>query len=228
MNFSLEALTKMNYIYDIVLVLVFVLFLIFAYRKGLLRTLIQLASSLLAIVLAYLFVNPFTDWLADLGFLRQTTDSISGSVGERIQAFGDELLAPLTNFMPGRWARGIIVQTEQAQGSLADQAGKATARLFLGAVAFLILFLLLRSILAAAAGALCRFTDRIPLVGWLNHIGGLFLGAVFALIVIWIVSMLLTALAVKNATLHSILSSSLILRFLSDKDIFMSLFDTII
>ena len=154
MNFSLEALTKMNYIYDIVLVLVFVLFLIFAYRKGLLRTLIQLASSLLAIVLAYLFVNPFTDWLADLGFLRQTTDSISGSVGERIQAFGDELLAPLTNFMPGRWARGIIVQPEQAQGSLAVQAGKATARLFMGAVAFLILLLLLRCFLAAAAGAL--------------------------------------------------------------------------
>ena len=37
-----------------------------------------------------------------------------------------------------------------------------------------------------------------------------------------------TELAVNYETLHSVLSSSLILEFFSDKDIFMSLLDTII
>ena len=82
----------MNYIYDVLVVLVFSLFLVFGYRKGLLHTLIQFAMTLVSIVLAYLFVNPFTDWLADRGFLRQTTDSITSNVGKKIQAFGDELL----------------------------------------------------------------------------------------------------------------------------------------
>lgn len=228
LNFSLEVLTKMNYIYDVLVVLVFSLFLVFGYRKGLLHTLIQFAMTLVSIVLAYLFVNPFTDWLADRGFLRQTTDSITSNVGEKIQAFGDELLSPLTSYMPGKWARGIIVQTEQAQGSLASQAGDATARLFLGAVAFLILLLTLRAILTLATIALSRTIDHIPLLGRVNRFGGLLLGAVFALVVIWLVTMILTALAVKYETLHSILSSSLILDFFSDKDIFMSLLDTII
>ena len=218
----------MIYIYDILLVLVFTLFLIFAYRKGLLRTLIQFATTLVAIVLAYLFVNPFTDWLAAQGFFRRTTSSISSNVGEQIQALGDELLLTLTNFMPGKWARGIIVHTEQTQGPLAIQAGEATARLFLGAVAFLILLVTLRAILSLVATLLSRIIDHIPLLGWVNHLGGLLLGAVFALTVIWLVSMILTALAVRYETLHTLLSSSLILNFLSDKDIFMSLLDTII
>ena len=86
LNFSLEVLTKMNYIYDVLVVLVFSLFLVFGYRKGLLHTLIQFAMTLVSIVLAYLFVNPFTDWLADRGFLRQTTDSISSNVGKECRS----------------------------------------------------------------------------------------------------------------------------------------------
>lgn len=218
----------MIYIYDIVIVLVFAAFLVYGYRKGLLRTLLQFASSLIAIVLTYLLVKPFTNWLINIGFLKGTTDSISSSVGEQVLAVGDRLISPLTNFMPERWARGIIMQSEPAQESLSVSAGEATARLFLGAVAFLILFLILQTVLGVIARAVNRIIDYIPLIGWVNHLGGLLLGGIFGLIIIWLVTMILTALAVNYETLHSILSSSMILEFLSDKDIFMSLLDTII
>ncbi|MDD4324768.1 MAG: CvpA family protein [Eubacteriales bacterium] len=218
----------MNYIYDIAAVFLFIAFLLYGYRRGLLRTLLQFASSVIAIVLSYLLLNPFTDWLTDLGFFQKTTDSITNSVGEQFQSVGDNVVSPLTNFMPERWARGIIMQTEPAQESLAVQAGEATARLFLGAIAFLILFLVLRAILGGVASAVSRILDHIPLLGWANRLGGLLLGGIFGLITIWLITMILTALAVNYETLHSALSSSMILDFFSDKDIFMSLLDTII
>lgn len=218
----------MTYIYDLVVVLVFFTFLIISYRRGLLLTLVKFATSLIAIVLAYLFVSPFTDWLFDLGFLRQTTSSISGNVGERVLSLGNQVMISLTDFMPERWARGIIMQTEPVQDSLAAQAGNATARLFLGAVAFLILFFLVRLVIGFAARTVNRIIDHVPLIGWVNRMGGLLLGGIFAIVIISLATMVLTALAVNYETLHSVLSSSLILEFFSDKDIFMSLLDTII
>lgn len=218
----------MNFIYDLIVVLVFAGFLAAGYRKGLLRTLLELAGTLISIVIAYLLVKPFTSWLSGRGFLKGTTDSISSNVGEQTIFAGDQLISPLTNFMPEKWARNIVLQSDSAQESLSTQVAEATARLFLGAVTFLILFLTLRAVFVGLVRMVTRILDHIPLLGWVNHLGGLLLGAVFGIIVIVLITMILTALAVNSETLHSVLSSSMILDFLSDKDIFTSLLDTII
>lgn len=218
----------MNFIYDLIVVLVFAGFLASGYRKGLLRTLLELASTLISIVIAYILVKPFTSWLSGRDFLKGATDSISSNVGEQTIFVGDQLISPLTNFMPEKWARNIVLQSDSAQESLSTQVAEATARLFLGAVAFLILFLTLRAVFVGLVRMVTRILDHIPLLGWVNHLGGLLLGAVFGIIVIVLITMILTALAVNSETLHSVLSSSMILDFLSDKDIFTSLLDTII
>ena len=56
---------KISLICDIILALIFVLIVAGGYRKGFIKSLLGLASLLIAVVCASLFTPPVSSWLSD-------------------------------------------------------------------------------------------------------------------------------------------------------------------
>ena len=214
--------------FDLSAVIIIALFVYIGHRRGLLLTAVGFISSLISIAIAFLMVRPLSQWLYKLGLFSHSMEDLTHSVQVGVDAGSSNLSPVLEGLgMPENWARKILQSPELTGQSAVDQAVNSVWQLMLGAIVLVAVFVLVRVGFGLLARLLTPVLNGVPVIGWLNRTGGFFLGLLWGIFTIWMLIMVLTSFSITSPLVRDFMSNSHILAYLSEKDIFRSLLDTI-
>lgn len=190
----------MGWIWDILLIVILVLSISFAARKGFIRTLIELVGYIIALIAAAYLGG----MLAEFVFETFVRGGMVSSIQEQIEATGlndiatgitgafESLPSYITDTIAalGITPSAVAAQltgdgltAESVAASVVDVAVKPAMLTMLRSVFHVILFVILLFVVRRIA-RLCGFVNKIPLVGDLNIV----LGGAFGLLkgVVWV------------------------------------------
>lgn len=150
---------------DIAVLVIIGVFVLMGWKSGLVKMAVRLASFGLAFVSAWMF-HPF---LSD--YLRTTSlyETIFNSVERGIT--------------PGGESVGNLQEMTSSVGSTVADYGTT---LILNGISFLVI-LIVAKILIFLLGKMLNFVASLPVLGFINRLGGMLVGVVEGLLVVWIV-----------------------------------------
>lgn len=214
--------------FDLSALVVIGLFVWIGHRRGLLLTAVGFISSLISIAIAFLLVRPISGWLFELGLFSGTMNDISDQINDSVASAPTTISPVLERLgLPETWTRKILQGSSATGNSLVDTTVNSVWQLVLSAFALIVVFVIVRIAIGLVARLLTPVLNGIPVIGWFNRTGGLLLGLLWGVFMLWIIVMVLTSFSLTSSVVRSFMNGSRILALLSEKDIFRSLLDTI-
>lgn len=214
---------------DLVIVALFLVVCIISYKRGFFATLLTIASGALSFVFIYLLASPLGSLIEKQGFLNGFHATIQSGVAERLVASGGSVVDALTSYgIPASWSEGLAVQASEASTQTATFLADQLTHLLAGVLAIVLLFLFFQVVVRLLLRHIARGINKIPLIGTLNRIGGFFLGALWGLVIVYLMSLLLSAFAPSVPVFASWLQQSTILQRMSETPLFMKAYETIV
>lgn len=203
---------------DLILLVVFALFIFLGVRRGFVRSAAQFLGSVIASALASALGGAAANWVFQTLF----RDALIERVGRSIESIGasstsaalDDLMASLPDFIVRALASsGITADTLEGalvgkSGEVAELVADSLAPVFTGflkVLAVMVLFLLFMMIVRSAAD-LIGSVFRLPGLRQFDRILGGFFGFLLALVAVWV---LLAAVQVFTPMLSTEMQASL-------------------
>ncbi|MGN0354161.1 MAG: CvpA family protein [Muricoprocola sp.] len=224
----------MNYLVIIVSG-IFLLFMFRGYRKGMIRTLAASVSLIFSVVLVS-FVNPYvTEFLENQTPVYQILIEKCEVVVplESVERAGEQMQEQAIDSLPfPELIRNLLrtnnteeVYKELAVKNLRDYITHFMADLLIKLISFVLSWLLIYCAIRVLMIVLNVVTE-LPVIHGVNHLLGIGLGMIEALLIVWILFLVITI--VSNTELGmawmKMIWDSKALRFLYDKNVFLMLF----
>ncbi|NLZ66168.1 MAG: CvpA family protein [Clostridiaceae bacterium] len=214
---------------DLLMIAIIVLMAVVGYRRGLLLSVVGFLSSLISIGIAFLFVRPLSHFLTSQGLFSSTIQRISDRIYEAGRTSAITIAPVLEEIgIPESWTRTILQTQTGSEADVVDYTAHAVWMLASAALALLIIYLFVRIVLGFTARLLTPAIEGVPVVGWLNHLGGCLIGALWGATVITLSIMVLISLSGAFPSIAEWTHDSRLISFLAEKDIIRSLLDTIL
>jgi uncharacterized membrane protein required for colicin V production len=184
-------------IFDVLVILLLLLFVWISYRRGLLLTAVSVVSSLIAIGIAFLLVRPIAGWLHKLGFFSASIKDFSDRVHESTGNLPASIAPVLEKFgMPESWSRRILQMPSPDGETVFETTVNSVWQLVISALVLIVIYLIVKVVLGLLARLLTPSLNGIPVVGWLNRFGGLVLGLLWGVFSLWLIMMVLISFSV--------------------------------
>ncbi len=175
-----------NIVADILVGIVVLIFALVAMKRGFIDCFFSLVSTLLAIILAFIFLKPFLSWtngLFGLGGAIETgcTNFFSKIKGFDLDISNDGIRALLEDKkLPSFLVQSVLDSVENSElatgttvAMLLAQKVRGFAMSLLG---FVVLFFLVKLLLLITRGLVNSLIERLPIVRSANHILGFAVG----------------------------------------------------
>lgn len=185
----------MSIFLDVVTVVVFITVIYHAYKKGLVKALVELVGFIAACVVAFLLSGPIGQWI-DSAFIGKL---VHGSVSQLAASSGKDnasFLASLVGSLPTSMGKplagigaGLGALGAKALAAVVQAISMPLASVISRGIAFFILLVILLT-LVGILGHLSDAVRRIPVVGTLDGLLGAVVGVAEALIVMFFISTL--------------------------------------
>ncbi len=220
----------------IVLGVFIILMIIQGFRKGMVRTAISM-FSLVIIVFATGWLNPYisdyirenTNWQEEIrekcaqGIFSMLEEEEGLSAGGQAN-FIEEL--PLPAAMRDKLVENnnSAVYQQLAVGSFSDYLAGYLAYGIINGIAYLISFLIVTMIMKLILYAVDLLTE-LPVIGTLNHLGGMVLGAVQGILWIWVFFLAVALLCNTSvgAYLYDLIQHDVVLSKVYDSNVLLSI-----
>ena len=192
---SLNALCAAWTVYavDILAVVVLFVFAVAAAKRGFVACFFGLISTLVAILVAFLFMKSLVNWTNGIFGLQTVVENASASGLSKITGFDIDISSQgLETALSGKLPQfliNIVVEnvgkSEVPAGTtVAMVVGETIGRLAVSLIAWLALFLVVKLLLRLLERVLSSVIEKIPLVGTLNNLLGFAVGALQGLFVV--------------------------------------------
>jgi len=172
-------------IVDLIIGVIIILFLIIGYKKGLVFCLINLATFIVAIVLAFALCSPVAE------LVKNTTD-----VDENMKAFivshmpgGEEIDLKANEQLPDPIKNTIddsVTAINEAKEKAIDATATEITNNVLKAICFVAIFFLVK-ILMWVLKLVSRIFTKIPVIEQINSLGGMIVGTLEGIIIVYVV-----------------------------------------
>ncbi len=172
-------------IVDLIIGVIIILFLIIGYKKGLVFCLINLATFIVAIVLAFALCSPVAE------LVKNTTD-----VDENMKAFivshmpgGEEIDLKANEQLPDPIKNAIddsVTAINEAKEKAIDATATEITNNVLKAICFVAIFFLVK-ILMWVLKLVSRIFTKIPVIEQINSLGGMIVGTLEGIIIVYVV-----------------------------------------
>lgn len=190
---------SVNYLLDIILLCVFLLFVAVGIRRGFIRSAAHFLGAAISAFLAAMLGGAAAQWVFDTLFrpslIERISQSVSnignGDVGIAVESY----LSSMPDFIV-RALEGAGVTAATISGDIAAQSGQVSARIadalapvfvgFLKVLAVIVLFLLFMMLVRLLAEVLST-AFRLPVLSQVNGLLGGIFGFLLALISVWVV-----------------------------------------
>jgi len=172
-------------IVDLIIGVIIILFLIIGYKKGLVFCLINLATFIVAIVLAFALCSPVAE------LVKNTTE-----VDENIKAFiishmpgGEDIDLKANEQLPDPIKNAIddsVASINEAKEKAIDATATEITNNVLRAICFVAIFFLVK-ILMWVLKLVSRIFTKIPVIEQINSLGGMIVGTLEGLIIVYVI-----------------------------------------
>lgn len=204
-----------------------------AYKRGLLKTLYGFCSTLVSAIVGY-FVYPYVSRIIInntglMGKIKEKViislklDEMTGSSNEVIQGlklpdFIKDILISKEN------QNSVIYKLLDAEsGSVADYVGGTIATLIINVFTFIAVLIVVTIICHLITG-LMNWVTKLPVIHSVNKIGGLVVGLVWGVLLIWLICTVLTFVSgIQNSgKLVELIDNSSIFRLFNNSNLIMN------
>ncbi|MCL2400201.1 MAG: CvpA family protein [Defluviitaleaceae bacterium] len=176
---------------DIIIIGVLLLFMYMGYRRGLIRTVFNLVSFALAIILSVYLFPIVANWLRGTALFTGLKDYIIRTMGleDAVQTHSAELISTLP--IPDILRRNLIENNNPNMFELLnvqtieEYIASYFAGLAINIISIILVFIAVRLILGLISGVL-NIVGKLPIIKQFNHGGGLLLGILQGVIVVWV------------------------------------------
>ena len=172
-------------IVDLIIGVIIILFLIIGYKKGLVFCLINLATFIVAIVLAFALCSPVAE------LVKNTTD-----VDENMKAFivshmpgGEDIDLKANEQLPDPIRNAIddsVASINEAKEKAIDATATEITNNVLKAICFVGIFVLVR-VLMWVLKLVSRIFTKIPVIEQINSLGGMIVGTLEGIIIVYVI-----------------------------------------
>lgn len=178
------------------------------HSKGLIHIVLHLCSTVAAIILAALLVAPVTDFIQEKTPLYDAIEKQSGRLVEKEETQNQEALqVEITddestfrnaakqvmdklgvpeNIQDSLLHIDVVQLAQDGITTVSDLIIRAVTEWVCAAIIFILLFLIMKIILSVVIKA-TDLINKVPLIGNVNQLAGLLAGAVYGIVVVWIV-----------------------------------------
>lgn len=203
----------MNYILDIIVVAIIVLFLCVGLKRGFVKMVLDLAGVIIALAVTYMLVNPVSEFICNTFVAPSMAESVvkaitSGDENKDISSvvasspdFIGEILKPFNIDLDE--LKVLIEKNKDA--SVAEKnmlIGKEIVKPAAKSASYTGTFIVLFIISLVAVGViskLAKFINKIPLIGSFNKGGGALLGLVSGIIAVFVFANIARAVSYTKA-----------------------------
>jgi uncharacterized membrane protein required for colicin V production len=172
-------------IVDLIIGVIIILFLIIGYKKGLVFCLINLATFIVAIVLAFALCSPVAELVKNTTEIDENMKSFIVSHmpgGEEIDLKANEQLPePIRNAIDDS-----VTSINEAKEKAIDATATEITNNVLKAICFVAIFFLVK-ILMLVLKVVSRIFTKIPVIEQINTLGGMIVGALEGLILVYVI-----------------------------------------
>lgn len=223
-----------NYIFDILLIAVFVILFILGYKKGFLSTLVDTLSFAVSAVASYIFAPKLSGYIYD-GFVKdlvmtrfsRALDKAPGGLSmlEKITEMIESLPASAVSFAKSMGMNLKVIEKSFSSGisnddlieTLAEKVGSDIMLPFIEIIVFVLLFILI-GLLVRFISRIFRKTNDVPVLGNLNGLLGGVLGLVKAFVIVFVLCLVAHFVlnSSDNAAVVSVIQNSKIFQFFAD------------
>ncbi len=178
------------------------------HSKGLVHIVLQLCSTVAAIILAALLVAPVTDFIQEKTPLYDAIEKQSGRLIEKEEETQnqDALKVEITedestfrnaakqvmdklgvpeNIQDSLLHIDVVQLAQEGITTVSDLIIRAVTEWVCAAIIFILLFLIMKIIFSVVIKA-TDLINKVPLIGNVNQLAGLLVGAVYGIVVVWI------------------------------------------
>lgn len=186
----------MAIIFDVAVFAIVILLLILGYKRGFIRTVINLVGYAVSAVLAFFISQPVAGFIFESFFRKGSVDMINGELGKLSGGQSvAELLDTAFAAIPERisaLASSYVGSLDQIKDTIADVATAVVdqvigpiATIMIQSIVFLVLFIVFCILVKLVTKAL-KIIDKLPVIGTANAVLGLVVGLVQAVIFLFI------------------------------------------
>ncbi|MBR3894741.1 MAG: CvpA family protein [Clostridia bacterium] len=209
--------------FDVVFLLVFVLFVFLYARRGLIKSVVHFFKTLLAFVAAFLFGGAVGGFLCDAfvgsAVNRFVYDKIQSMYAGTAGLSAEEILEAFPAFLRTESVREALVACEGSGETMIQSAADAVsapiATAISNVVGYIAVFVIALIVFWIGAAILTKIVERISILGRLNTVLGALFGFLIALVVLF------TAASVLKLFFggSSVYEDSVIVRLLGDSSL---------
>ncbi len=228
----------MSIVIDLILIIIGVSAVVTGYRNGLVKTVLSFARSIVTLIVAYAFTPYLAPVFYDSFILGKIASGIEKTIGSLSLNDGEYDFAKLLEDGPkvlsqmlekygvefDSLTEFISDMSESGEGAvrkISEFISAPTATVISNALAFIIIFAA-TYVLLLIVGKIIEAIFKAPILKTADKIGGLVLGAVNALFVLWVLSLVLSFAVTALGSLApdwfgaAVVENSFILRFFSN------------
>lgn len=195
----------MNFVVDIIIVLIIVISALLAYRKGLISLSVQLLATIISILIIIVIYKPVSNLIINTtgideyiqnGILEKVTDVV-----EQDKENNNQIVETIENGMLPETARNLSIDIVQ------------------GGV-ILILYILLRIALRFVTG-LVNIVAKVPIIKQINKLGGVLYGIIRGILLVYVILLLvnLSGNINSNNTVYKSIESSTLGKFMNENNL---------
>ena len=199
----------MNYVLDILLVAIAAFIIIRSWRRGLIKSVINLVCDAVAAVVAYALTPTVAEWFCKGVFLEKISAGIDSTVrsaastpaGTDVSNFLSKIPETLAGMLEKfnvesesfqNFIKGLKDTGDEAVEKVSDFIAKPTAYIISNAIAFILIFIV-ALILLRLISKLILLIFKAPVIRTADKTAGLIFGIINALIVVWVLSLAISA-----------------------------------
>ena len=218
----------MGLIVDVVIVVIFGLCIFSGYKNGLAKSLLKLATSVLAIIVALVLYKPFVSFVINNTLI---DDNIQFSIEKIITQSDDEndenvvnedssMPEPIVKYLNSNLKKSVSAQKDKAITEVSKNAADLIVK-----IACIIIIYIIAKILLKIITVIFDIFTKLPVIKQFNELGGIIYGILEAFVIVLLVITLISIITplVGNYALVNMIEQSYIGKILYNTNIFFNL-----
>ena len=213
----------MNFLPDIIFVLILIVAFIFGYKKGLVKSVWKLAALAITILLVMAFKQPAIDYAMQTDAARRVGEWVSQNVA--LPQGGGVNIAQNLN-LPDFLQTGTVESAktiDSAASAVNNAAASWLTGLIINIAVCILLFIVIRLLLMAAF-MIVNTISKAPLINGANKFLGGVLAVVNIIFIVFLALAMFTMFAPADSGLYDVINKSYLVKYLYNYNILLQIF----
>lgn len=206
----------MNFIIDIIVILIFLACIFFGYKRGLTGVIIKVLSFVLSIVISIILFKPVSAIIIDH---TDIYNNLSNSIKVTIQE--DEKEEKTNSEKPNVMLDSINEKIEETEEDATTAIANNIAEIIINIIVLVILFIVIRIILFFIRFIFSAITE-LPIIKQIDKLGGFIYGLLEALLIVFVILAIISFIDIPELQLA--IKTSIITSFLYNNNLLLMLF----